>query len=252
MTNLINILKNIGLSDKAARVYLAALELGEATILGLANKSGVKRTSIYYTILELVELGALTKTKRNKKVYYLPDEPKNLIKRSREKVWEAEELVEELEKVKHSVFKKPRVYFLYGPSGFKKVWDMVFEASKEYRIMTEAVQFIDFVKEKYILDEIIASKKKLGISSKQIIVDSPGARKIVAKDARENRESRLLPSSCKLPFTEIIAGDLTAFISPRFDNTIFIIENENFAKTRKNGFDLLWSKLEKPSPSLDL
>ncbi len=245
MNNLVTILKNIGLSEKAAKVYLSTLVLGEATVLAIAKHSGVKRTSIYYTLNELKELGAITETKRQRKIYYLPVEPKELIKRVRERVFEAEDFIDELEKIKHSVFKKPRVYFLYGPSGFKKIWDMVFASrDKEFRIITEGQNFLDFVREKYILDDIIKQKKKLNISSRQLISDSPYARQIISKDLAENRKSKILPKNYKLPFTEIICSEFVAFISPRFDNNLFVVENERFAETRKSIFEITWESIQ--------
>lgn len=245
MNNLVTVLRNIGLSEKAAKVYLSALVLGEATVLALAKHSGVKRTSIYYTLDELKDIGALSETKRQKKIYYLPVEPKDLIKRVREKVFEAEDFVEELEKMKHSVFKKPRIYFLYGPSGFKKIWDMVFASKdKEFRIITEGQNFLDFVREKYIVDDIIKSKKKLNISSRQLISDSSYARQIISKDLSENRKSKLLPKNYKIPFTEIISSDFVAFISPRWDNTLFVVENEAFAETRRSIFEITWESIK--------
>lgn len=243
--DLVEVLQRVGLSDKAAKVYLSALTLGEATVLTLAKHSGVKRTSIYYTLEELRTLGALIETKRQKKVYYLPVEPKELIKRLRERVFEAEDYVEQLEKMKHSVYKKPRVYFLYGPTGFKKIWDMVFASrDKEFRIITEGKNFLDFVREKYILDDIIKNKKQLKISSRQLIVDSPYARDIIAKDKAENRTSKILPKYHKLPFTEVICSEFVAFISPRFDDTLFVVENERFAETRKAIFEITWESIK--------
>ncbi len=245
MKEYLTLIKNLGLSDKAAKVYLACLELGESTVQVLSKKSGVKRTSIYYTLDELREKGAIFETKRNKKVYYVPETPKNLLKSVKEKLWDVEESIDELESFKHAVYKKPRVYFLYGPSGFKHIWDMIFSTpSKEFRILTEGVNFLDFVKEKYILDEIIKTKKKLGIKSRQLIVDSPYARQIVAKDANENRSSKIIPSYYKLPFTEVICDEFVAFISPRWDNTLFVVENEEFAKTRRAVFELTWEKTQ--------
>lgn len=244
MNNLIVILKNIGLTEKAAQVYLSALMLGEATVLGLSKHSGVKRTSIYYTLDELKNLGALTETKRQKKTYYLPAPPRELIKHIREKVYEAEDFVEELERIKHSIFKKPRVYFLYGPSGFKQIWDMVFASKdKEFCIITEGKNFLDFVREKYILEDIIKNKKKLNISSRQLISDSPYAREVIAKDYMENRKSKLLPRAYKIPFTEVICAEFVAFISPRWDNNLFVVENESFAETRKSIFEITWEQL---------
>jgi sugar-specific transcriptional regulator TrmB len=244
MKDLTRIIQKLGLSEKAATLYLACLRLGEATVLDLARHAKVKRTTIYYVLEELRENGALIETKRNKKVYYVAVEPRALLKRTRDRLSEFEDSLDELERTKHAVYRKPRLYFLYGPQGFKRIWDMIFASeTKEFRIITAGESFLDFVKEKYILDEIITTKKKLGIFSRQLISDSPYARKIVAKDVRENRVSKILPPQYKLPFTEVICDEFVAFISPRWDNTLFIVENEQFAMTRKSMFEMMWQKM---------
>ncbi len=244
---LADILTNLGFSDHAARVYLAALELGEATVQEIALRSKVPRTSIYYLLDELIQASALVMTQRGKRTYYVAAPPRTVLARARERLSDFEDSIEELEGRMHAVYPKPRVYFLYGPQGFKRVWDMIFESGeKEFSIVTEGAPFLDFVKEKYILDEIIKKKKTLGIKSKQIIMDSPYARDIVAKDVRENRESRILSPRHKLPFTEIINAKFVAFLSPRWDNTLLVIENQNFALTRQSLFDAMWDMLPKP------
>jgi HTH-type transcriptional regulator, sugar sensing transcriptional regulator len=237
-----NILKNLGFSLGAAKVYLAALELGEATVQEIAKRSKVPRTSIYYLLGELVEACALVITKRGKKSYYVAAPPRSVLSRARERLVDFEDSIDELEGRMHAVYPKPRVYFLHGPLGFKRVWDMIFELpEKEYSIITEGSSFLDFVKEKYIIDEIIRKKKSLGIRSRQLIMDSPYAREIIAKDARENRESKILSPRHRLPFTEIVTKKFVVFISPRWDNTLFVIENENFAITRNSIFESLWT-----------
>ena len=238
------LIMNLGFSEKAARVYVASLELGEATVQELAKQSKLKRTTVYYVLSELTERGALLLTKRNKKWYYLPAEPREVIKRSRERFSETEAMIEVLESRKHAIYPRPRIYFLYGPMGFKQIWDMVFKSKeKEFLITTSGESFLDYVKEKYIIDEIIRAKRKLGITSRQLIVDSPYARKIVAKDKRENRVSKLLSARYKLPFSEVICKEFVAFASPRYDNVLLAIENETFATTRRHMFNMLWDAL---------
>lgn len=244
MTDLVEITTNIGFSTKAAKVYLAALELGEASIQRLAQKSKIKRTTLYYILDELIESGALICTKVGKKTYYIPEEPITLLKNAKEKISNFESSLALLEDKIGYVKNKPRVYFLYGSAGFKEAWDIILNTKeKEYRIITQGENFLDYVKEKYILEEIIAKKKARGVSSKQLIVDSPYARKIIAKDFRENRISKILQPIYKLPFTEIITESVVAFISPRFSSMIFIVENEDFSRTRKSIFELLWNSI---------
>ena len=183
----------------------------------------------------------LISTKTGKKVYYTAEQPATLLKNAKEKISNFESSLSLLEDKASYIKNKPRVYFLYGSAGFKQVWDMILDTKeKEYRIITDGISFLDYVKEKYIIDEIIAKKKQRNISSKQLITSSAYAKQIIAKDLRENRTSKLLPAIYKLPFTEIITESLVAFISPRFSNMIFIVENADFSKTRRSIFETLW------------
>src|SRR3989338_6839071 len=241
MADLIEITKNLGLTTKAAKIYLAALELGEASVQQLAQKSKIKRTTLYYILDELIEAGALVYTKAGKKSYYVAEQPASLLKRVKERISSFEDSLKLLEAKMGHINKKPRVYFLYGSSGFKQVWNMILDTkAKEYRIITQGENFLDYVKEKYIVDDIIAKKKKLNVLSKQLISDSAYARKIISKDSKENRVSKVLPPAYKLPFTEIITESIVAFISPKFSNMIFVVENDGFSTTRKSVFESLW------------
>ena len=241
MKDLVEVVKNLGLSGKAARIYIAALELGEASVQELARKANLKRTTLYYILNDLVEAGVLVLSKTGRKTYYVPEQPANLLKNSRDKLVNFEESLKLLEDKAAHMNRKPRVYFLYGTAGFKEAWDRILQTKeREYRIITGGENFLDYVKEKYILEEIIARKRKLGIRSKQLITSSAYAKQIIAKDSAENRMSKLLPPIYKLPFTEIITESLVAFISPRFSNMIFMVENDDFSKTRRSIFETLW------------
>lgn len=244
MTALLAALRAVGMSDKAAKVYLSAAELGEATVLSLAARSGVKRTSIYYVIDELLAWGALTISIRGKKKYYEAARPDALLRRARERISDFEDAVPELTDRFHSAFPRPRIYFLYGVPGFKQVWEKIFQSpSKEYCITTDGSSFLDFVKEKYIVRDIIRRKNQLNIKSRQLIVSSSYARSIIAKDTLENRTSKLLPPQYQIPFTQIICANLVAYISQRYENTLIVIESDSFSKTQSMIFNLLWNLL---------
>lgn len=240
--NLIPVIKNLGMDEKSARIYLACLELGEATVQQIAERAKLKRTTLYYIIDELVERRILFKTLRKKKNYYLAESPANVMVKARQRIAEFEENLASLEEHKRIAYERPRVYYLYGVEGFKEIWERILSSrEKEFRIITEGINFLDFVKEKYILEEIIKRKKSSNIRSRQLIVASAYARKIVAKDKEENRVSKMLPYNCKLPFTEIIMHNFVAFISPRFENMLLIVGNESFARSRKNIFEITWN-----------
>ena len=50
-------LQDAGLSETEAKIYLAALELGQTSVSRIARKSGIKRTTIYLSLENLMEKG---------------------------------------------------------------------------------------------------------------------------------------------------------------------------------------------------
>ena len=53
-------LKNLGLSEKEAIIYLASLELGPSTIQEISKKAQIKRSSTYDMIRFLMERGLMS------------------------------------------------------------------------------------------------------------------------------------------------------------------------------------------------
>ena len=66
-----NLLKTLGMNQMQAQVYVAALELGEATMQALARKSAVNRSTIYTFIDELKARGYILETRKNKRTIHM-------------------------------------------------------------------------------------------------------------------------------------------------------------------------------------
>ena len=56
---LINTLKDIGLTEKEATVYLASLSLGSGNVAQIAQVSGIKRTTVYSVLESLKQKGLI-------------------------------------------------------------------------------------------------------------------------------------------------------------------------------------------------
>lgn len=68
-------LQSYGLNEKEARLYLAAISLGVASVMQLARKAGLKRPTTYLIIESLLEKNLLVAIPRGKKIYYKPEDP---------------------------------------------------------------------------------------------------------------------------------------------------------------------------------
>jgi len=248
MNKVMETLKKLGLSEKEAKIYVAALENGESTVTYLSQQSGLKRTTMYDFLKELVEEGFLYKVQVGKRILYGATSPRQLIMLRRRAIERVEDELEHLEARQYSAFDIPKVKFFRGENGFKNIWDQILESTeKEYRIVTNGVMFSEYITENYLFDEIIEKKMKKCLRSKQLITPSKYATRITKRDEQENRVTRFLPADTVLEFTEIVSDSMVAYISESEHNSQFIIQSKVFAHYRKQMFEALWDSINKIS-----
>ncbi|HEY6736300.1 MAG TPA: helix-turn-helix domain-containing protein [Candidatus Saccharimonadia bacterium] len=75
---LISHIEDLGLSNKEARVYVAALAVGPASVQRLADQSGIKRVTVYVVLESLIGLGLISQSTKGKKTVFVPEDPSNL------------------------------------------------------------------------------------------------------------------------------------------------------------------------------
>lgn len=244
---LIKGLEAYGLDSKEANVYLAGLELGATSVLELARRTQLPRTTLYPILERLTARGVFREGKEKSTTVYLAEPPAQLVEKMHEREARLEESLPALEMLQETTHGGPGVTFYEGTEGFKRLWKQILNSGiKEYRLLTSGVGLRDYVKEPYLIHRVVEERKKHGIRSLQLIRDSRAAREIIAKDAEELRESRILPSQIDLPATVIIFADQVAFITTRKENTMIILASGDVAATYKTLFDLVWEKAEKP------
>src|SRR5437868_13388020 len=71
-------LQDMGLSEKEAKVYLAALELGPTTAEKLAIQAKVNRSTTYVQLESLMEKGLMSTYEEGKKTFFAPESPELL------------------------------------------------------------------------------------------------------------------------------------------------------------------------------
>lgn len=244
---LIKGLEAYGLDQKEAKVYLAGLELGGASVLELARRTKLPRTTLYPILEKLVGRGVFREGKKKSTTLYLPESPQQLLEKMHEREAQLQHSLPALELLKETSHGGPGVTFYEGTEGFKRLWKLILNSGiTEYRLLTSGIGLRDYVKEPYIVHRVVEERKKRGIRSRQLIRDGRVAREIISKDSEELRESRILPAQVDLPATVIIFADQVAFITSRHENTMIILASGDVAATYKTLFDLVWEKAQKP------
>ena len=71
-------IQQLGFSQKEAAVYLAGLELGQATAYQIAKRSGLKKPTAYVILDRLIERSAVRKVAAQKHMQYSASDPVEL------------------------------------------------------------------------------------------------------------------------------------------------------------------------------
>lgn len=132
MHSLIQLLRNIGLSEKEAVTYCANLKIGTNPASTIARKAQLNRCTAYSILESLVKKGLVCQFVQNKLRYYTAIEPKQLItyinEQKRNLTYQKEELIASLpsfEALKHPHQVMPTVKSYSSKTGISHIFHEV-------------------------------------------------------------------------------------------------------------------------------
>lgn len=230
-----------GFDEKEASLYLAGIELGEASILELARLTKLPRTTLYPILESLCRRGYFRLKSIQGRKKFLANPPEMFVKHLADRQEKFREILPLFDALKSDNTESVGVTIYEGSDGFKQFWQQIFRSGvKEYCLLTTGTQMLDYVKEPYLKKQIIAERLKRGIRSRQLVVETPESRKFVLRDDSELRESRFLPPNTKIPATMLLFGNDVAFITTRKENSVILVTSGDTTVTLRTMFELLW------------
>lgn len=129
--NLIESLKNLGLNEKEAKVYLALLQLGKTTAYNVAVRSGLKKPTTYVILDQLVEKGYAFKVPRAKKQMYVAESPDVVFALVKERLLFTKDALPELMAMKKGENDKVNVAYFEGVVGAEQIYQNMFKILEE-------------------------------------------------------------------------------------------------------------------------
>lgn len=241
MKNLINTLKNLGLNEKQAKVYLACLELGSATVAELAEKSEIKRTSIYNFLEELIHRGFLSEIKQDGQILLIAEDPQILVKKAEEQLLDTKSAFPELMAMFNRPGNKPKVYFYQGIAGLRKIYQETLK-SKE-----PIYAFSDFEKMMPLMEKWMwnyaAERARRGIAFISITKEGLWARKAEARSKEHKRQMKIV-SGVNFDTEINIYENKVAILSFQQPYAGVIIEDVAIAQTLKSIWQMLWNTIK--------
>ena len=248
MEHLLEPLKNLGLSEKEAKIYLALLQLGPSTPYQIANKAEIKRPTAYVIAEELVEKGLIVHVPGEDKKRYIARTPDAFIEEQGEKLRAARAILPELRSFQKGTVEKPSIMYYEGAEGLRQAY----EYKKKELHGKEIVGFFasgeDLTPEmNRILLDWNEYRKKYGTKARGLTVDhstlapyakylAPGEGSIEAKFMPpELYSAKVSIESCDKQFVRICLMESAQTL---------IIESPKLAVAIGETFELLWKAFE--------
>ncbi len=241
-TYLTKILTDVGFSENQALVYLACLKLGTASIWDISIVSGVKRTTCYVVMGDLIAKGVASVSEKTKKSLYTVISPNDLFFNLKIKQNKLIESMHELNALTSRTHSKPRVRMFEGVGGVEQAYKLSLNLPEGGEILIYGTPEI-YVNYKNMVAEYLKLRVAKNIKVRAIIADTELGREVTKNDASILRETRVLPRDIYDQNTEInILPDSIIYVAHSEDEPFAtVIENSTLAREEKNRFEILWN-----------
>lgn len=240
--NLEKILNNYGLTQKQAKIYLACLELGSASVTKISQKAGLAR-STSYEVLESLQQQKLISTFRKKNVqYFSAEEPQKAINIAKEKAELLEQALPQLRAIQGISVMKPSVRFYQGKEEMKIILNEILEEADKLLSFGSSDDVFSVLSDYF--PKFIEQRVKKKIPIRGITFESVKARERKQIANQILMKIKVIPKEYQHNGLTFIWKNKVAMFSFKKDLTALVIESEELMKIQKSMFDFMWDNSE--------
>jgi len=247
MQNQEKTLEEIGFSKKKAKIYLSILALGDASAIDIAKEVGIKRTTVYNILPELVSDGFVKKTIKNKKSVFFVENPDLLKTQLEEKLRLINKALPDIRSLQNVTPFKPKIIFYEGFGGAKELYRDTLDSSSSGDIILSFTGVSDLQKlmPQDISKEYIEDRVKRKIRIKVIAIKSDVMEQWQRDAEKELREIKIVEND-KFKFDGDIEiyGNKVAMISYKENFMGVVIESKEISQMQRMAFELMWNSIK--------
>jgi sugar-specific transcriptional regulator TrmB len=192
--NIIEALKQYGLNEKEASIYLAALELGRAKGQEIAKKAELPRSTGYSILEQLVQRKLILALEDKKVREYAAEDPAKLVSLSEEAYRTIKAAQPELASLYRGAKNRPRIRYYDGIKEIKEMHENILllrkKGLKDYQVIASESGFLG--QDRTWFANYSRRRGALGMHSRLILEDSEDARQKQREALQINSEIRIM------------------------------------------------------------
>ena len=232
-------------------MYMASLELGQASVQNIAKKAGINRATTYVILKSLLEKGLVSTYEEGKKTNFVASHPQSLVgifELQKQQVQERENYLKsfltELVTLYNSREDKPVIRFFEGKAGvlncveeFMYDWE---EGEDENLKIFYSKDHIDSVFTQKEKERFHEARVKRNVKSEVIYNYTKGELSTSADGERYKVDEKEYPFTCDIG----IHGDTVRITQLGKRTSAVLIKDKDIANTLKSLFKLAWERVK--------
>ena len=237
--NIEEVLTELTLTPREAKVYTTLLELGSGTPVTLARKTGLKRTTIYLDLETLRRKQLVGLMPKGKRQVYTPDPPSRLLQRVQQQERAVRELLPHLRALENTGGSKPIIRYYDDPKDIERVWVNECFNTAENLYISDYANTLNLFPDTEAKAQAQMQRGVIRVM-KEIHPDTPLSRKLCASYPKQaGREYRFLPTGMKYDI-DVSIWDNTVALYSNPKRYMLVITDEAIAQGFRTMFEATW------------
>lgn len=235
-------LTGLNLTPREAQLYTALLELGQATPWQLANKTGLKRPTVYLDLESLRRKKLAGLLPKGDKTIYVPESPSRLSSLVHEQQGILHEVMPFLRALENKAGQKPVIRYYDQMSDIIHVWRHEMWAAKENWYMSHVSLLLQNFPE---LMREYSELVEHGLQVRELVTVNPGDITYAKKSHPTHHRIRILPSTTEFNI-DVELWDETMALYSYTKTSLLVITDPAIANAFRALYEIVWSASRDP------
>lgn len=237
-----DLVNNFNFTEREAKVYLAALQLGRSRASDIAKKAELNRITTYEILKRLVEMGIASSAHYGGVKTFNVASPEIVIQKMKGRLEIAQKILPQLSLLNHIDIKKPNIAFYEGAEGIRTIYEDTLSCKEKiiYNIANPANLLKTIGKD--FFTQYVKKRVRKKILVKVLIPDFPQNNQYKKEEKISKREIKFFNVKMyDIPNEILIYDDKIVLLS--FSSLIGVmVEDKDIAKSMKMIWQMIWSQ----------